>query len=91
VAAAIVDVVQKFGGVLSLEDLKSHVTTMEEPISTDYRGYRLWEIPPNGHGMAALMTLNILEEYNISGNTDAFFQMFTAKEIILVKSQNKWF
>lgn len=65
IAKAVVDVVQKFGGVMTLEDLQSHVTTYEEPISVDYRGYRLWEIPPNGHGMAALMALNILEAYDL--------------------------
>ncbi|XP_033739918.1 glutathione hydrolase-like YwrD proenzyme [Pecten maximus] len=65
IAKAIVDVVGKFGGVMTMDDLQSHVTTYEDPINTDYRGYRLWEIPPNGHGMAALIALNVLEDYNL--------------------------
>lgn len=65
IAKAIVDAVETFGGVMTMDDLKSHVTTYEDPISTDYRGYRVWEIPPNGHGMAALIALNVLEAYDL--------------------------
>ena len=63
IAKALVDVVQAHGGVMSLEDLQSHVTTFDDPISVDYKGHRVWEIPPNGQGITALMTLNILEQY----------------------------
>ncbi|CAH1795376.1 unnamed protein product, partial [Owenia fusiformis] len=66
IAQSIVDVVQKFGGVMSLEDLKNHETTFPEAISVDYKGKRVWEIPPNGQGIVALMALNILEEFNLS-------------------------
>ncbi len=66
VAEAIVDVIQKSGGCLSLDDLTSHQATWDEPISTTYRGYRVWECPPNGQGLAALMGLNILEGFDLS-------------------------
>jgi gamma-glutamyltranspeptidase / glutathione hydrolase len=54
---AIVAAVQKHGGKLTLEDLKAHRSTFPEPISTHYRGVHLWEVPPNGQGVAALVAL----------------------------------
>ncbi|XP_013386546.1 uncharacterized protein LOC106156026 [Lingula anatina] len=65
IAEAIVDVVQKFGGLMSLEDLASHETTFDEPIYVDYKGVRAWQMPPNGQGITALMALNILEEFDL--------------------------
>ena len=62
IAKALVDVVRAHGGVMSLEDLQNHETTFDDPISVDYKGHRVWEIPPNGQGITALMTLNILEQ-----------------------------
>lgn len=53
------------GGFLSYEDLSAHHSEWVEPVSTDYRGYRVWELPPNGQGIAALEMLNILEGYDI--------------------------
>ena len=55
------------GGVMSLEDLKSHTSTRVDPISVEYKGVRLWEIPPNGQGIVALMTLNILKGFDMKG------------------------
>ena len=57
--------VQSQGGWLSEEDLASHHSDIDEPISTDYRGVKIWECPPNGAGIAALLALNILEGYNL--------------------------
>ena len=59
--------VQEAGGYLSEEDLAAHETTWVEPISTDYRGVRVFEIPPPGQGIAALEMLNILEGFDIAG------------------------
>jgi gamma-glutamyltranspeptidase/glutathione hydrolase len=53
------------GGYLSYEDLKQHTSTWVEPVGVDYRGYTLWELPPNGQGIAAQQILNILEGYDI--------------------------
>lgn len=61
IASAIAAVVQEAGGCLTEQDMAAHQTTWEAPISTTYRGYRLWECPPNGQGLAALLALNILE------------------------------
>jgi len=53
------------GGFLTYEDLASHKSEWIEPVSCNYRGYDIWELPPNGQGIAALQILNILENFNI--------------------------
>ncbi|KAM4739731.1 glutathione hydrolase-like YwrD proenzyme isoform 4-T4 [Anableps anableps] len=63
VAQAIVDVINQNGGVMTLEDLSSHGSEVVSPISTEYKGVRLWELPPNGQGLVALLLLNILENF----------------------------
>jgi gamma-glutamyltranspeptidase/glutathione hydrolase len=64
---AVVAAVQKEGGVLTMEDLQVHESTWVEPISTTYRGMRVWECPPNGQGITALLALNILEGFDLKG------------------------
>ena len=54
------------GGFLRYEDLAAHTSNWVDPVSTDYRGYTVWELPPNGQGIAALQMLNILEAYDIA-------------------------
>lgn len=53
------------GGLLSQADLQAHTSTWVEPLSTNYRGYDVWEIPPNGQGLTALIALNILEGFDL--------------------------
>jgi gamma-glutamyltranspeptidase / glutathione hydrolase len=65
IAEAIVGVIKEAGGVLSAQDLASHASTWEPPISVDYRGYRVYECPPNGQGITALIALNILEGFDL--------------------------
>ena len=55
------------GGFLSYEDLASHTSEWVQPVSANYRGYDVWELPPNGQGIAALQILNVLEQYDIEG------------------------
>lgn len=55
---------KRMGGFLSEKDLADHTSTWIEPVSTNYRGYDVWELPPNGQGIAALQMLNILEGYD---------------------------
>lgn len=52
-------------GFLSYDDLASHTGEWVEPVSTNYRGYDVWELPPNGQGIAALQILNLLEPYDL--------------------------
>lgn len=66
IARTIADYMKKQGGYLSYEDLATHTSTWVEPVSVNYRGYDIWELPPNGQGIAALQMLNILEQYDIA-------------------------
>ncbi|MFY8273951.1 gamma-glutamyltransferase [Pseudoalteromonas sp. SSDWG2] len=54
------------GGYIRYEDLENHTSEWVEPVSIDYRGYTLWELPPNGQGIAAQQILNILEGYDLT-------------------------
>ena len=58
--------VQSAGGYLQPEDLAAYKVDWCAPISVNYRGYEVWEIPPNGHGLVALMALNILKGFDFS-------------------------
>jgi gamma-glutamyltranspeptidase/glutathione hydrolase len=53
------------GGYLTADDLAAHTSEWVEPVSTNYRGYDVWELPPNSQGIAALEMLNILEGYDL--------------------------
>jgi gamma-glutamyltranspeptidase/glutathione hydrolase len=65
IAETIVSTLREAGGCMTLDDLASHVSTWDEPISTTYGGLRLWECPPNGQGIAALIALNLLEGFDL--------------------------
>ena len=65
IAQAIVSFGEKNGGYFSLKDFADHTSEWIEPVSTNYRGYDVWELPPNGQGIAALEMLNVLEQWDI--------------------------
>jgi len=65
IAAAIETVVRGDGGFLGREDLAAHRSEWVDPVSTTYRGTRLFELPPNGQGIAVLQMLNILEGFDV--------------------------
>jgi len=67
IAARIAETVQAHGGVMTVEDLAAHQSTWDTPISATYRGVRVWECPPNGQGLAALIALNVLEGFELEG------------------------
>ena len=73
------------GGFLDEEDLQNHRSEWVNPVSTNYRGYDVWELPPNGQGIAALQILNILEGFNIEemgfGSAEHIHHFVEAKKI----------
>ena len=85
IAQTIANFVQDQGGFLSYDDLKNHKSEWIEPVSTNYRGYDVWELPPNGQGIAALQILNLLEAYDIRsmgfGTADYIHHFVEAKKI----------
>jgi len=72
-------------GFLSYQDLADHASEWVEPVSTNYRGYDVWELPPNGQGIAALQILNILEEFDIKtmgfGSAEYIHTFLEAKKL----------
>ena len=66
IARTIGEYMQANGGFLSYEDMAAHKSEWVEPQSTNYRGYDVWELPPNGQGIAALQILNILEQHDVA-------------------------
>ena len=77
---------KKNGGFLSYEDLASHTSNWIDPVSVNYRGYDVWELPPNGQGIAALQMLNILEGYDFSkikvGSAEHIHLFTEAKKLV---------
>ena len=69
-ARRLVDFATETGGSLTLKDLAAFEPQWVEPLGVDYRGYRVWEIPPNGQGLVALMALKILEGFDFSHRDD---------------------
>jgi gamma-glutamyltranspeptidase/glutathione hydrolase len=67
IGRAIADAVQEKGGFLTLDDLAAHTSTWVDPVHTTYRGHTIYECPPNGQGLAALLALNIASGFNLRG------------------------
>lgn len=85
IAKTIDSYMKKHGGYLSYEDLASHQSEWVEPVAIDYRGYKLWELPPNGQGIAALQILGILKGFDIKamgfGSADYIHHFTEAKKL----------
>jgi gamma-glutamyltranspeptidase/glutathione hydrolase len=62
-AGAIAEHAARTGGLLTADDLAAHASTWVEPISAHYRDHEVWELPPNGQGLAALLALNLLDGF----------------------------
>jgi gamma-glutamyltranspeptidase/glutathione hydrolase len=65
IAETIVSFSKSNGGFFSLKDFADHKSLWVDPVSTNYRGYDVWELPPNGQGIAALQILNLLEPHDL--------------------------
>jgi gamma-glutamyltranspeptidase/glutathione hydrolase len=85
IAARIDSYMRANGGYLTAADLASHHSEWVEPVSTNYRGYDVWELPPNAQGVAALQMLNILEAYDLKsmgfGSADYLHVLIEAKKL----------
>lgn len=64
-AQKMVDYLHEQGGFFTMKDFEDHTSEWIDPVSVNYRGYDVWELPPNGQGIAALQMLNILENFDI--------------------------
>ncbi|MGN7514391.1 MAG: gamma-glutamyltransferase [Allomuricauda sp.] len=85
IAKTIDSYMKKHDGFLSYEDLVSHTSNWVTPVSVNYRGYDVWELPPNGQGTAALQMLNILEGFDIGemgfGSAEYLHVLTEAKKV----------
>ena len=82
------------GGFLSEDDLKNYQPEWITPVSSNYRGFDVWELPPNGQGIAALQILNILEQYDISNmghNSAEYIHIFTEAKKLAYEDRAKYY
>ncbi|MDX2109265.1 MAG: gamma-glutamyltransferase [Verrucomicrobiota bacterium] len=85
---------KRVGGYLRYEDLAAHHGNWVDPVSTNYRGYDVWEIPPNGQGIAALQMLNILEGYDIKSmgwNSADYVHLFTEAKKLAFEDRARYY
>jgi len=71
---------KQYGGYLRKKDLENYKAEWVNPININYRGYDVWEIPPNGHGLVALMALNILKgfDFEYKDSVDTYHKQIEA-------------
>jgi gamma-glutamyltranspeptidase/glutathione hydrolase len=85
IARVIDEYMKSNGGFLSYEDMTTHSSSWVEPVSVNYRGYDIWELPPNGQGIAALQILSIMEQHDIAsmgfGSADHIHLFLEAKKL----------
>ncbi|MGK7389063.1 MAG: gamma-glutamyltransferase [Candidatus Cyclobacteriaceae bacterium M2_1C_046] len=94
IAKTIANFIQEQGGFLSYEDMATHESEWVEPVSANYRGYDVWELPPNGQGIAALQMLNILEGYNfdtIPFGSPEHIHLFTEAKKLAFEDRAKYY
>lgn len=82
------------GGFLSYKDLARHRSEWVEPVSVNYRGYEVWELPPNGQGIAVLQMLNILENFDLKsmgfGSAD-YIHVFTEAKKLAFEDRARYY
>jgi gamma-glutamyltranspeptidase / glutathione hydrolase len=85
---------KKQGGFLSYDDLARHHSEWVEPVSTNYRGYDVWELPPNSQGIAALQMLNILEGFDLAAmgyGSAEYIHVFTEAKKLAFEDRAKYY
>jgi gamma-glutamyltranspeptidase/glutathione hydrolase len=94
IAEEIVKSLKSQGGAMQMSDLINYAPEWVEPVSTNYRGYDVWELPPNGQGIAALQILNILENFDISSMTldsTEYIHLFTEAKKLAYEDRAKFY
>ncbi len=94
IARAIVEFSDANGGFFTLEDFARHTSTWVEPISTDYRGWTVWELPPNGQGLAALQLLNIIENFDLRSmgrESPDYWHVMTEAKKLAFADRARWY
>ena len=94
IAKTIASYMKAQGGFLTYEDLASHTSEWIDPVSTNYRGYDVWELPPNGQGIAALQILNIMENFDVRAmgfGSTAYMHHFTEAKKLVFEDRAKYY
>ena len=94
IAKTISTFIKEQGGFLTIDDLQKYKPEWINPISTNYRGFDIWELPPNGQGIAALQILNILEQYDVSKmghNSAEYIHLFTEAKKLAYEDRAKYY
>ena len=94
IASKIVQYMQENGGFLSMRDFADHTSEWVDPVSVNYRGYDVWELPPNGQGIAALQMLTILENFDIASmgfGSAEYMHLFTEAKKLAFEDRAKFY
>ncbi|MFN0195203.1 MAG: gamma-glutamyltransferase [Planctomycetaceae bacterium] len=94
IAERIVAFSQSNGGYFSREDFADHTSNWIDPVSTNYRGYDVWQLPPNGQGIAVLQILNLLEAYDVKSmgrNSVDFIHLFVEAKKLAYADRAKYY
>jgi gamma-glutamyltranspeptidase/glutathione hydrolase len=85
---------QRIGAPHSAADFAAHTSNWVEPVSVDYRGYDVWQLPPNGQGIAGLQILNLLEGYDLKSlgrTSDEFWHLFVEAKKLAFADRAKYY
>ena len=94
IAKTIGKFIKEQGGFLSAKDFAAHKSQWVEPVSINYRGYDVWELPPNGQGIAALQMLNILKGFDFSTiefGSEEHLHLFTEAKKLAFEDRAKYY
>ena len=94
IAKTISTFIKEQGGFLTIDDLQEYKPEWINPVSTNYRGFDIWELPPNGQGIAALQILNILEQYDVSNmghNSAEYIHLFAEAKKLAYEDRAKYY
>ena len=94
IAQTMANFIQAQGGFLTYDDLAGFHSEWTQPVSSNYRGYDVWELPPNGQGIAALQLLNILENYDLKKMglfSSEYIHLFTEAKKIVFADRAKYY